>query len=354
MSSYPLEWGNDPNPDDAPATPAASPTTQKRYPLEWGFHTDPPADEAAPANGEDVPAAKPEFTAIMPTLLGGAHPDTFPARVTLAGYEPGNEDADTQIAQAPRPATQPVQTFRPQSRSDMPPEELARPSEAANARLVDDFNAAAKAEEAKRQANEQRKQRAAAAARQLSTYASQPLPPNWPKKPIPADWQQQLPKEVLDSLNSSADRFKVPRELLARILWQESEFGQTPSNRRAQGQGLAGISTGAIDNLKNIARTNGDMARLNELEKLDRLKGPDSVNLAAQYLHLLHEENQQSWPAAIAAYKTGRTAANAWLTGNAPAITTRPEELGRLTAYLRYVFQGDPGRFDPRDAPDIP
>ena|SRR5512135_1302897 len=74
MANYPLEYGSHTDPDSADESkiPDSSPATQ-RYPREWGAHLDEPED--------DAPVA-PVFTPVMPTLLGGAHPDTFPLGVS--------------------------------------------------------------------------------------------------------------------------------------------------------------------------------------------------------------------------------------------------------------------------------
>ena len=356
MARYPLDWGNDPDTADDPAEPGSSPATEP-YPLEWGTYTDPPAngDDAPgrppasqryplewgthtdlPAAAKDVSAAPCEFTALMPSLLGGAHPDTFPARVTLADYEPDNDGADnTQLAQAPKPSVQ----GRPPK--PVPPAPQATPP-----------------------SSEEIDRRATAAKQELNRLASEPLAPPKPteKQPIPADWERQLPKATLDALNANAARFHVPRELLARILWQESGFdekGGVVAN--LPGQGIAALTEPTIAELKRLALVRGDAARLRELQTFDRLKATDSISMAAEYLRRCYDlsgksptnDRGKTWAAALAGYNVGPSAVYKWQNGMDDSII-RKEAWRKAKPYLQYVFQGDPGCFDRGSALDVP
>lgn len=97
MARYPLKWGVDPNPIDDSPTTDSSPATG-RYPLEWGPHLKRPDYTHLP-----------EFTAVMPTLLGGADPDIFPigrsrSSSTQAGPTPASSPPDGTASDAPQVA----------------------------------------------------------------------------------------------------------------------------------------------------------------------------------------------------------------------------------------------------------
>ncbi|HZP99579.1 MAG TPA: hypothetical protein VFB13_08585 [Reyranella sp.] len=74
MAGYPLEWGSHTDADDTDGSAAPDSPATERYPLEWGAHLDQTID----------PAPKlPVFMPVMPTLLGGADPDSLPSGKTV-------------------------------------------------------------------------------------------------------------------------------------------------------------------------------------------------------------------------------------------------------------------------------
>ncbi len=87
MPRYPLDFG--------PHTDPKNDTAAERYPLEFGAHLDQPAE----------PAPKiPVFVPVMPTLLGGANPETIGNGARVNPINTGPEDP--QMAQSPPPGQQ--------------------------------------------------------------------------------------------------------------------------------------------------------------------------------------------------------------------------------------------------------
>jgi len=75
--------------------------------------------------------------------------------------------------------------------------------------------------------------------------------------------------------------------------------------------------------------------------------------MASQYLRYCYDFTGGNWAAAIAACKHGPTAIGNWLNG-LPGAQPKGGEWKKAEAYLRYVFQGDPGRFDRKQFPEVP
>jgi hypothetical protein len=162
----------------------------------------------------------------------------------------------------------------------------------------------------------------------------------------------------LDGLDVSATKYGVPRRLLAAVLWQESTFKERAGEgTKKSGQGLAGLTHDGMGDLVDRAIARKDSKREQELRSFDRMNGPQAVNMAAEYLRLMYDENHHSWPAAVLGYKGGRTAAFGWLNGTGEKIKDKEHGGAQWTTippYLRNVFEGDPGMYDRKVSPDIP
>ncbi len=308
MTPYPLDFGphTDPKNDtDKSASADSSPMTE-RYPLEFGAHLD-------QANGP--PPNLPVFIPAMPTLLGGAD-SSFPH---VSGVTPVNWPGDVAPSRDSQQLAQAQQTQK------------SSPT-----------------------GRDERDRRATAAKQELNALAAMSMRQEDRKETIPADWERRLQRPTLDALNASAAHYGVPRELLARILWQESDFREDAGvAERNSGQGIAGMTEGAIAELKRLASARGDFARLKELQGLDRLKGPDAVNLASEYLRHSYDVNGKNWASAVAGYNAGPYGVRDWQNGTNDDIT-RAIWWPYVKPYLRYVFQGDPGRFDRKSFPEVP
>ena len=210
-----------------------------------------------------------------------------------------------------------------------------------------------KAEEKARQAAEAQRQKLAEERKgeleRLAAIKISPQPKD--KQLIPADWEQRLSKEAVDALNASAKRYNVPRELLARILWQESGFDATSKHDRPLGQakGIAGLEDGprgvAVE-LQRIARIRGDQARIRELQGYDVMKVPQAIDMAGEYLRYLYEHEGRTWPGAVAAFNFGPSDFNDWISGKRDPTVKRDVHWRRAKEYLKYVFQGNSKAFD--------
>jgi hypothetical protein len=203
-----------------------------------------------------------------------------------------------------------------------------------------------------------RAQQGAANRKEIDRLAGKPASDYRSEKPFPADWEKRLPQATLDAVNREAKAFKVPPELLARIMWKESKFEERAGETEGHlGQGIAGISNRwAAEQLwKNwreaAQRDPNNGTKWGELEMAARrslgnmrLEAVPAVRMAAEYLRYLYDKTGQSWPVAVAAYKHGETVIGALLDGK-----TTPKsvpEWGQVQAYLGIVFDRDAKRFD--------
>ena len=170
------------------------------------------------------------------------------------------------------------------------------------------------------------------------------------KQLMPENWPHRLPPEVLAAIDASAKRYNVPRELLARVLWQESEFKEDSKRDLPVGRakGIAGIEDGAKGvkaELQRLAGLRGDRARVSELQGYDVMNAPQAIDMAAEYLRHRYERGGRSWPAAIAAYNFGPTAIDNWLSGRSDPTLSRDTHWRHTKEYLKYVFRGNPKAF---------
>ena len=294
----------------------------------------------------------------MPTLLGGAPPDTFPIGVSppsatptgptpvswpgndVASDIPATDDAlnndGTQLAQtAQKPARPAPSNAGHQATRPGPPSPM--PSPAPNPGQV------------------------SAGRQEIDRLASAPVTDfhktDRDEQPFPSNWESRLPKETLDAIDSAAETYRVPRELIARILWKESKFDPKSGERTThEGQGIAGLSSGAMQQLVFNARdaalrdpNNG--AKWGALEGaarrwLDnsRMQSVPSVEMAAEYLRYLYDTQGHSWPAAVASYRSGPPAVRQYLAGKR-TFASLPGS-GDIPRYLAYIFDGNAKRFD--------
>ncbi len=199
-------------------------------------------------------------------------------------------------------------------------------------------------------------QKAYEAKAELDTLAGTPrtADDNKYKGPLPTDWEKKLPAATLKKLNESAAEYGVPRNLIAAILWEESDFKEKASaGPRAEGQGMAGMSLGAQQDLITKAQRERNTERESELKTFDRMKGPAAVSMAAEYLKQLYDDNGQHWPSAVLAYRLGRTAVHNWLSGTSDDVK-KSSQWDLSEAYIRKIFQGRSHLFDIEDGPEYP
>jgi len=202
-----------------------------------------------------------------------------------------------------------------------------------------------------------RQEQAAANKKEIDRLAGKPASDYPSEESFPADWEKRLPQATLDAITREAKAFKVPPELLARIMWKESKFNeQAGVKEKHPGQGIAGITDIAmrqlIQNRQEAAQrdpNNGpkwgelEMAVRRRLGNM-RLEAEPAIRMEAEYLRHLYDTTGHSWPNAVASYKHGPTIINAFLKGERTAATIR--DWGHVQAYLGKVFDGDASRFD--------
>ena len=154
---------------------------------------------------------------------------------------------------------------------------------------------------------------------EFDSWGLEKRPPNAPKQPMPTDWEKKLPAETLKALDDAAERHGIPRELLARILWMESEFKEDAGrDTKATGKGIAGLTPIAINQLiKNAPPGSARRAQLEQYKKDNaRMQAAPAIDMAAEYFRYLYDISGKTWPKAIAAYKEGPTALRDWLRGD--------------------------------------
>jgi soluble lytic murein transglycosylase-like protein len=208
-------------------------------------------------------------------------------------------------------------------------------------------------EEKERQAVETQRQKITEQRKaELDRLASIKIAPKPREKQLmPEDWAQRLPPGVLAAIDAGAKRYNVPRELLARVLWQESEFKEDSKRDLPVGRakGIAGIedgTKGVKTELQRLAGLRGDRARVSELQGYDVMNASQAIDMAAEYLRHRYERGGRSWPAAVAAYNFGPTAIDNWLSGRSDPTVSRDTHWRHAKEYLKYVFRGNPKAFD--------
>ncbi|HEY4168968.1 MAG TPA: hypothetical protein VGM96_19420 [Reyranella sp.] len=159
-----------------------------------------------------------------------ANPNLVPAAdLPEAAASPSNDElhGDAELAQASpkpssRPATRPPGSSQPGSKPTAPvPAKPVAPQTTPRSR--------------QEQAATNRKEIGRLAGKPASDYPSE--------ESFPENWQARLPQATLDAINREASAFKVPPELLARIMWKESGFNeQAGVKEKYPGQGIAGIT----------------------------------------------------------------------------------------------------------------
>jgi soluble lytic murein transglycosylase-like protein len=179
--------------------------------------------------------------------------------------------------------------------------------------------------------------------------------PDWKEKPLPDNWETMLPKTVLDALDKAEKDYGIPRELMAALMWKESNFNEkAEASKKAQGKGLVAVGNSAIDTLIKQAQARHDTDREAELKKWrvgdSRMEAGPAISMAAEYLRYCYAVAGRSWVNAVAAYTFGDGGIQRFVDGQARydhsqdgVIKTRWQ---RLNAYLRLVFNGDETRFD--------
>jgi hypothetical protein len=95
-----------------------------------------------------------------------------------------------------------------------------------------------------------RSEQAAANRKEIDRLAGKPASDYPTEESFPMNWDKRLPQATLDAINREAKAFKVPAELLARIMWKESGFNeQAGVKEKYRGQGIAGITDIAMRQL---------------------------------------------------------------------------------------------------------
>lgn len=202
-----------------------------------------------------------------------------------------------------------------------------------------------------------RQEQAAANRKEIDRLAGKSASDYPTEKSFPEDWQKRLPQTTLDAINREADAFKVPRELLARIMWKESKFEeQAGVTEKKSGQGIAGITDIAMrqliqNRLEAAQRDPNSGPKWGGLEMAVRhwvgnmrLQAEPAIAMEAEYLRHLYDTTGHSWPIAVASYKHGPTIIGAFVKGERTAASI--PRWGEVQGYLGKVFDGDAKRFD--------
>jgi hypothetical protein len=300
---------------------------------------------APPATGSDLSNGNRTWTdGQSPSQV--ADPNIIPAVDRPEPVSPPNSDdqqGDIELAQAPskqnpsaRPSARPPSSSQPGSKPGSTSPATTAP---AQARPLS------------------RQEQAATNRKEIDRLAGKPASDYPTEKSFPEDWQKRLPQATLDAINREADAFKVPPELLARIMWKESKFEeQAGVMEKKSGQGIAGITDIAmrqlIQNRREAAQRDPDNGpKWGELEMAVRrrlgdmrLEAEPAIRMEAEYLRHLYDTTGHSWPIAVASYKHGPTIINAFVKGERTAASI--PRWGEVQAYLGKVFDGDATRFD--------
>jgi soluble lytic murein transglycosylase-like protein len=155
---------------------------------------------------------------------------------------------------------------------------------------------------------------------------------------LPDNWQEKIDPRYVAWTRAAAERNNIPLELLARLLYKESNYNKdkvSPSGAR----GIAQLTLGAV---KSVG-LNPDKFNYSDPEA--------SINAGAAYL-AQHYRRFKNWPKATAAYNAGPNYLDGWLGGVSPDWSTMPKEDKRarpwneMKTYLQYIFRGQPDYFD--------
>jgi hypothetical protein len=197
------------------------------------------------------------------------------------------------------------------------------------------------------------------------------LPGSGIQEPLPLDWRAAVRKidpRYLDYTEAAAKKYGLPPEVLARLLYRESNYENkgVDSNGNRLRNRAAGIPQMYPDALKDVGVDPETFGRAGAAAQIDA----GAAYLARQYRRF------GDWPRAVAAYHFGANRIEAWLAGRGITydnIKRRTEgesasfpgaklkdrekaaekgarrEFGQwweLQGYLPYIFLGDPSRYD--------
>ena len=175
----------------------------------------------------------------------------------------------------------------------------------------------------------------------VRTPAPEIIDPRRQQGLLPDDWEGTINK--IDSrygawTRAAAQKYGIPPELLARLLYKESNYDKTKvSNRGARG--IAQLTPIAVRAVGLNSST------------FDYHDPKASIDAGAAYLAQLHK-SFKDWPQAAAAYNFGPTALRNWLGGSGLDFEALPYEEQRrrrwqdMKTYLQYIFRGQPAAFD--------
>lgn len=185
--------------------------------------------------------------------------------------------------------------------------------------------------------------------------------------PLPHDWRSAINKidpRYLKFTENAAAKHGIPPELLARLLYRESNYTNANAGREDKAQGIPQMYDKALESIGL------DYKSFHTI-------GPErQIDAGAKYLAQQYKQFG-NWPQAVAAYHSGPGRMSDWFAGRGrdfdsvagrmatyvPEGTTaakkesnrqdaarnagnRVEEWRELRSYLPYIFLGDPQRYD--------
>jgi soluble lytic murein transglycosylase-like protein len=158
---------------------------------------------------------------------------------------------------------------------------------------------------------------------------------------LPDKWEEFLDTidpRYLAWTRAAAERHQIPPELLARLLFKESNYNKDKVSPTGA-LGIAQLTPIAVKALGLDARK---FAYRDPKASIDA----GTAYLAQQYRQF------KNWPKAVAAYNAGPTFVYKWLEGMGPDWSAMPEDDKKaakwkeMKTHLRYIFRGQPGYFD--------
>lgn len=160
-----------------------------------------------------------------------------------------------------------------------------------------------------------------------------PLPPIGPtgQQPLPDNWEETINKIDRDYgkwTREAAQRNGIPPELLARLLFKESNYNKNAKSRFGA-KGIAQLTPAAIEALYPKGQN-----------KFDYFDPKSSIDAGAAYLALQYRQFRD-WPKAVAAYNAGANSIRGWLNGSRSSPPSQETK-----TYLQYIFRGNPKAFD--------
>jgi len=150
------------------------------------------------------------------------------------------------------------------------------------------------------------------------------------QRPLSSDWRADVRKinpSYLDYTEAAAKKHGIPPELLARLLYRESNYGNkgVDSNGNRLRNRAAGIPQMYPGALKDVGV---------DPETFGRAGAAAQIDAGAAYLAQQHRRFGD-WPRAVAAYHFGFPRIEAWLAGKAPTYDNTTQRKNEESADFR-------------------